>query len=160
MARILLIIGKICSGKSYTARRLQAEYNAVILSCDEITRSLFPEGLGENHDEMAARVRAYLYGKAKEIAGRGTCVILDWGFWSRAMRREAREALAGADCVWYYMDIPDDRWEENIHRRNEHANDPGSVDYYVDGGLKQKCLDLFEIPTEEEFDVHIGRNAP
>ena len=32
MARIILICGKICSGKTYYARQLKEKYNAVILS--------------------------------------------------------------------------------------------------------------------------------
>lgn len=155
MAQIHLIIGKVCSGKSYRARQMAQALSAVILSADEITRSLFPEGLGEKHDEIAARVRAYLLKKAGEIAGCGTDVIIDWGFWTRAMRREARDALAGHPCRWYYVDIPDDQWEENIRRRNAHANDPGSLDYYVDAGLKAKCLELFEIPEKDEYDVRL-----
>ena len=155
MAEVLLICGKICSGKSYLARQLAAEKNAVILSVDEITRSLFPEGLGDRHDVLAARVRAYLLKKAGEIAACGTDVILDWGFWTRSMRQEARDGLAGARCVWYCLDIPDDRWEENIRRRNEQANAPGSLDYYVDEGLREKCLALFETPNEEEIDVWV-----
>ena len=153
MAEVLLICGKICSGKSYLSRQLVTEKQAVILSVDEITRTLFPEGLGDRHDEFTALVRAYLLKKAGEIVRAGSNVIIDWGFWTRAMRGEAREALAGVPCKWYYLDIPDDRWAENIRRRNEHANDPGSLDYFVDEGLKEKCLSLFEAPTEDEIDV-------
>ena len=155
MAEISLIIGKICSGKSWCARQMAQAQAAVILSVDEITRGLFPDGLGEKHDEVAARVRAYLLKKAGEIVSGGANVIIDWGFWTRAMRREARDALQGYPCRWYYIDISDARWEENIRRRNEHANDPGSLDYYVDDGLKQKCLSLFEIPAEDEYDVRL-----
>ena len=155
MAKVMLLCGKVCCGKSWHARRMAQEAQAVILSVDEITRGLFPDGLGDMHDAVSARVRAYLLGKAKEIAGCGTNVILDWGFWTRAMRQEAREGLAGAACEWYYIDIPDDRWEENIRRRNAHANDPGSLDYYVDEGLKNKCLSLCEIPGDDEYDVRL-----
>ena len=116
MAEVLLICGKICSGKSYLARQLMADNPAVLLSVDEITRSLFPEGLGDKHDAFSALVRAYLLKKAGEIVRAGSNVIIDWGFWTRAMRREAREALVGVPCRWYYLDIPDDRWEENIRR--------------------------------------------
>ena len=43
MAKVIRTCAKICCGKSTYARRLQAEGNAVILSIDEITLSLFPE---------------------------------------------------------------------------------------------------------------------
>ena len=55
MAKVIMTCGKICCGKSTYARRLQAAGNAVILSIDEITLSLFPEGAGEMHDTYARR---------------------------------------------------------------------------------------------------------
>ena len=53
MAKVIMTCGKICCGKTTYARCLQAAGNAVILSIDEITLSLFPEGAGEMHDTYA-----------------------------------------------------------------------------------------------------------
>ena len=35
MAKVILICGKICSGKSHYAKQLQQQHNAVILSTDD-----------------------------------------------------------------------------------------------------------------------------
>ena len=40
MAKVILICGKICSGKSYYARKLKEKEHAVILSRDEMTYEL------------------------------------------------------------------------------------------------------------------------
>ena len=40
MAKVLLICGKICCGKSTYAKKLKEENNAVILSVDEIMLSI------------------------------------------------------------------------------------------------------------------------
>ena len=52
MAKVILICGKICSGKTYYARQLRDQYNAVILSTDEGTvgTPLFvPSGTPDHH---------------------------------------------------------------------------------------------------------------
>ncbi len=51
MAKVFLICGKICCGKSTYAKRLQAENNAVLLSVDEIMLAVFGLYAGEKHDE-------------------------------------------------------------------------------------------------------------
>ena len=67
MAKIIAICGKICCGKTYYANQIKVKENAVILSCDELTKELFDNDLGEKHDEMALRIWSYL--KKKLIFG-------------------------------------------------------------------------------------------
>ena len=81
-----LICGKLCSGKTRYAGKLQALTGAVCLSCDEIEYDLFHHELGERYDAVAADIKRYLHKKAVEIARAGCPVILDWGFWQRAER--------------------------------------------------------------------------
>ena len=52
--------GTICCGKSTYAKKIQTERNAVILSIDEITLALFPDGSGELHDTYALRAEQYI----------------------------------------------------------------------------------------------------
>ena len=95
--------------------------------------------------------------KAAEIVSSGTNVILDWGFWQKAERAKtaayfARKAIPTA---WHYLDIGQAQWQERIARRNAV---PGPSDYYVDEGLLQKCVRLFEAPDAEEARTwHIVR---
>ena len=90
MAEVIMTCGRICSGKSTYAQKLRTERNAVILSVDEITLALFPDGAGEMLDTYVERAEELLYRKALEIIEAGTDVILDWGFWTRAERIYAR----------------------------------------------------------------------
>ena len=46
MAKVILICGKICCGKSHYAKDLMQKQNAVTLSCDELTSILFDNNLG------------------------------------------------------------------------------------------------------------------
>ena len=43
MSKVIMTCGMICCGKSTYAKKLQAEQNAVILSVDDITLTLFPD---------------------------------------------------------------------------------------------------------------------
>ena len=93
--------------------------------------------------------------KAKETLAAGLDVIFDWGFWKAAERAamEAELNRLGIEHVWHYIDLSEKQWESRIAKRNE-AVVRGEVSaYFVDEGLKQKCLGLFEPPQRDEMDV-------
>lgn len=157
MRKIILICGKICSGKSYYAKRIQTKYNAVILSADEATYELIDNEQGEFYNIFAERVKKYLRKKAVEIVRAGADVILDWGFWTGRDRIEISEYFESnmIPYEWHYIDIEDETWHRNIDKRNaviEAGN--GGPDFYVDEGLLNK-LSSFEEPLREEMDVWV-----
>lgn len=159
-AKVYLVCGKICSGKSYYVNQIRKEINAVVLSCDELTSDLFDNNLGELHDAMMVRVHKYLHKKAAEIALAGCPVILEWGFWSRASRVAATAYYTekGIPVEWHYIDISDEDWHRNIESRNAAVAAGLTTDYALDEGLMQKLLSLFEAPTHDEIDVwHINK---
>ena len=152
MSRVIMTCGMICCGKSTYARKLQAERNAVILSIDEITLTLFPEGSGEMHDTYALRAEQYLLNLSLQILRTGTDVILDWGLWTRAIRDRIRQFYAsqgGIETELHYLRIDPEEWERRIRKRNA----SGEAAYYVDEGLLNKVKTLFEEPSAEEVDV-------
>ena len=67
MPKVIMTCGLICCGKSTYAKKLQAERNAVILSIDDVTLTLFPEGSGEMHDTYALRAEQYLLNLSMQI---------------------------------------------------------------------------------------------
>ena len=156
MAKVFLICGKICSGKTFYAQRLREAHRAVILSTDEVTCDLTDNAQGEGYDAFAARVNRYLRKKAAQIAEAGADVILDWGFWTRADRQEisAYFSARGVAYEWHFVDVSDEQWERNIAERNRRIESGnGGPDFYVDEGLRNKVLSRFEIPDREEIDV-------
>lgn len=156
MAKIIAICGKICCGKTYYANQLKKKTNAVILSCDELTKALFDNDLGEKHDEMALRIWSYFKKKSVELVQIGCTVILDWGFWSLENRRSLTEFCHSQNvkCEWHYIHIDDQTWNKNILERNRRVlNDKGSSDFYLDQGLMEKLMSLWEEPTKDEIDV-------
>lgn len=156
MAKVILICGKICSGKTWYANQLKEKENAVILSTDEMTFDLTANAQGEGYDAFAKKVNSYLMKKAAELAAVGCNIILDWGFWTRRDRAEASAYFAdrGIATQWHYVDIDEETWQRNIDQRNARVlAGLGGCDFYVDEGLKNKVLSLFEIPGREEYQV-------
>lgn len=156
MAKIILICGKIASGKTYYANMLKKKENAVILSTDEATYILIDNKQGDFYNEFAVRVNKYLNRKAVEIAKCGTNVILDWGFWIKKNREIETEYFKsnGLDVEWHYIDVGDETWKKNIEERNKKIKEgKGGSDFYVDEGLLKKTINNFEEPTKDEIDV-------
>lgn len=91
MAKVYLICGKLCSGKSTYAKNLTETLPAVLLSCDEITLDILSGNLGDKHDETVIKVKEYLLKKSTEILRAGTDVVLDWGFWTKAVSNNRNE---------------------------------------------------------------------
>ena len=161
MSKVILICGKICSGKTYYANIIKEKENAVILSTDEVTYDLTNNEQGENYDAFAIRVNNYLRKKAAEIAKVGCNVILDWGFWTRKDRQEISEYFKNnnIEFEWHYIDVDDETWQKNIENRNKKVlNGEGKSDFYVDEGLLNKVISKFEEPNEDEIDVIIHKD--
>ena len=155
MPKVILLCGKIASGKSWYCRKLMEDSPALLLSVDEVTDRLFDNALGEAHDAMTAKIQAYLLNKAVEAVRAGADVILDWGFWTRQDRQAHTKYFRqrAIPVEWHYIDVPDPVWRENIARRNAAVLAGEDPSYYVDEGLMQKLLAWFEPPQPEEMDV-------
>ena len=152
---VILICGKICSGKTTYSKKLAHERQAVRLSCDEITLALFGPNAGESHDIMVERTTNYLFKKSIEIYDTGIPVILDYGFWQKAERQEADEFYR-RHCIvpeWHYIDPPDDVWVKGVIKRNAAILRGEAEDYYIDEGLIKKFGAMFEPPSRDEIDV-------
>lgn len=154
MAKVVALCGKICAGKSTLARRLRDELPAVILNSDELTLAIPFE-----HDVLYPIVKDYIMNKAVEIVRAGANVVLDFGFWSRADREDAKAFFAKANVPleWRYVSVTDEEWRRNIASRNAAVLRGETNAYFVDEGLAAKCLRLFEEPLPEELDTNETR---
>ena len=152
MPKVIMTCGMICCGKSTYAKKIRAEGNAVILSIDDITLTLFPDGSGSMHDTYALRAEQYLLELSLQILQTGADVILDWGLWTRAIRDRIRNFYAshgGIKTELHYIRIHPSEWKRRIAKRNA----SGDTAYYVDEGLLNKARSLFEEPSADEVDV-------
>lgn len=157
MAKVYLIAGRICAGKSTFAEKLRLEKKAVNLSTDEITLAIFGQHIGEKHDEVVERTQNYLFHKSLELIECDINVILDWGFWQRAERDEARSfyAARGIETEFFYIDIPEDEWKRRISKRNREIKENRISAYFVDENLRIKFGNMFEEPGEDEKPIRV-----
>lgn len=157
MAKVILICGKICSGKSTYAERLRTENTAVLLSIDEIMLALFGLYVGDKHDEYVEKTEKYLFDKSVEIIETGIDVILDWGLWTRDERKYAKEFYSsrGIENEIHYISISDAIWKERLDERNRAVAAGEIVAYPVDDNLAAKFGAIFEMPDRDEIDVWV-----
>ena len=134
---------------------------AVILSVDEITLALFPEGAGELLDTYVERAEGLLFRISLDIVRMGIDVILDWGFWTREKRDYARQFYKenGVACELHYLEVPDRLWQQRIAERDRLVENGSVSAYYVDKGLAEKCLEFFQVPDENEIDKIIRQEC-
>lgn len=157
MAKVILICGKICSGKSTYAEQLRRENKAAVLSVDEVMLAIFGQHCGDKHDEYADKTQSYLFQKSLELVGSGIDVILDWGFWQRAKRDSARAFYVsrGIKCEFHCIDISDETWKARLRKRNAAVLAGEAEAYFVDENLAAKFQSRFEMPGRDEIDVWI-----
>ena len=163
MGKVILVCGKICSGKSYYSKIIKEGLNAVIISPDEATYELINNEQGEFYNVFSERLNKYLTRKVGEIVQAGANVIYERGLWSHKDRKEIREYYKnkGIECEIHYVCVDDETWRQNIAKRNQKVLDgKGGSDFYLDEGLKKKLESLWEEPTQNEVDViyKVNRN--
>ena len=157
MAKVFILCGKICSGKSTYSQKLRKDKKAVILSVDDITLTLLGQNGGNTLDVYVEKLEQYFFQKSVEIVETGINVILDWGFWTKAERDFAKEFYGsrGIEYELHYISISDEEWYRRLEKRNKDVMGKKSDAYYVDEGLAQKFKSIFEIPGKEEIDVWV-----
>lgn len=153
MAKVYLICGKLCCGKTTYSQKLCSENNAVLLSVDEMTLTVFGQNCGEKHDEYVLNAKKYLLNKSLDLIDKNINVVLDWGFWTRKEREFTKNFYEahGIDCELHYIDINDDVWKSRIEQRNKTVISNETTAYYVDENLLVKFNSIFEAPSEDEI---------
>lgn len=86
MAKVILVCGKICAGKSTYAKKLVQQQQAVLLSCDDLMLLLFGDEIDEAYYKYHDKVESFLLQQATSIFHSGINVILDFGFWEKSER--------------------------------------------------------------------------
>lgn len=156
MGKVILICGKICSGKSYYSRKIKDELNAVIISPDEATYELINNEQGEFYNIFSERLNKYLTKKVGEIAKAGANVIFERGLWTKKDREEIVKYYKekNIECEIHYVCVDDETWKQNIAERNKRVEQGnGGSDFYLDEGLMKKLESLWEEPASDEFDI-------
>lgn len=157
MAEVIMLCGKIASGKTTYANRLHKECGAVILSCDDLMLTLFDHCLGDKHDDTVARCSRYLNSLAEQIVRGGLDAVLDFGYWRKTERTAGKAYFTsrGISVSLHYLECEEETRIKRLEERNKAlATAPGRV-YLIDEELRKRLDFKFEPPSSEEIDQHI-----
>lgn len=116
-----LLHGFVGSGKTTFARRLAEQEGAVRFTHDEWMHRLYgPNPPAEQFETLRRRVDELIWRLASELLARGVDVILDFGFWSRFSRDDARRRVAGAGaaCRLYQVSCDEQTLRSRVARRS------------------------------------------
>lgn len=157
MAKVILLCGRLCCGKSTYAEKLCHEGRAVTLSVDEVMLALFGPYAGERHDLYAARTEKLLLEKSLELVRAGVDVVLDWGPWQRAKRTAIRDFYVsrGIPFELHALEVDDATWRTRIETRNRAVARGACGAYPVDENLLAKFASRYEPPDPSEVDVWV-----
>ncbi|MBB6626714.1 ATP-binding protein [Nocardioides sp. KIGAM211] len=134
------------SGKSTYARRLEAA-GMVRLSFDA---ELWQRGVTEVPPpaEVRGEIEAALRKRLLALVGAGRDVVLDFSFWSRAMRDDYRGLLAPWGVVPETVYLATDRETVLARVRDRRGSHPD--DFVLSDELAASYVDHFEPPTQDE----------
>ena len=84
-------------------------------------------------------------------------MILEWGFWTKASRKFAKQFYEDRNiaCEMHYLDISDEVWEQRLMHRNQLVLEGKTSAYFVDDNLAKKFDSIFEMPAKDEIDLWV-----
>lgn len=151
MTRVIFMCGPSGSGKTTYARRLE-DVGMARLSFDG---HLWARGItsGDVPALVREEVRDLLRTQLADLLGAGRDVVLDFSFWSRAMRSEWRTLVTAHGSTPETVYLATDRATVLARigkRRGAHADD-----FPVEPETAAGYVDRFEVPTPEEGPLTI-----
>jgi predicted kinase len=154
MPTVHLVCGFLGAGKTTFAKRLASERRAVRFSVDELYLRLFARGPTYELDQAALdRLLDTLNTLWPDIAAQGIDIILDFGFWRRALRDQVR-ALARAvpaETRLYWLECADEVALARCLARN---GEDGA--FLISEAGYHELKPRFEAPAAEEHAVRVG----
>lgn len=153
MPRVIFMCGPAGSGKSTVARQLEA---------DGITRLSFDQEAWNRGlrvmplpDDARADIDAHLRRRLIHLLEQGCDVVLDFSFWSRAMRDDWRGLVAPFGTAPETIYMATDR-QTCLDRVRTRALDHGD-DFALDPDIAASYFDHFQPPTEDEGPLAVVR---
>jgi predicted kinase len=154
MSTLHMVYGFVGAGKTTFAKKLEHTLPAIRFTHDEWMSRLYGDNPPlEKFADYYARVHELIWIYATRLLELEQDVILDFGFWSKRSRDEARAKAAalGAAYKLYFLDAPEDILRERVRQRNENLQ--GSL--YIDDHAFELFKTRFEPLGKDEEHVLI-----
>ncbi len=150
--RAFLLTGKVASGKTTYARKIEADGDAVFLSIDELQLSIFGSSpTREELDNSYEGARTYQFNEALKFLNNGIDVLFDWGLWNKSERQKYRKLLEshGFEVEVIYFKVSDEtRMKWNAYRNSGNDNASFKIEPH-----DVKLFDsMYEEPSDDEYD--------
>ena len=156
MSRVIVLCGKIASGKTSMAKKIMEQEKAVILSIDDVMLKLYDGCLKEAHNQTASRIVDYFLTLIPDLLRQDISCILDYGFWTKEERKQLIRKLKEKELAYelIYLQVDDEVRKQRLFERNQLNAQKEGRQYIIEGGLLERLDQRFEEPTaEEEFQV-------
>ena len=163
MAKLHLMVGLPCSGKTTLARQLEAKHSALRLTPDEWHIRLIGHddggGMTESdeaqHDSRHDSVESLMWDVAARVLTLGVDVILDFGCWVRSQRDEFRSRAKdlGADFEIHFVIASEEELLERVRARNGITSEGA---FFIPESKLKEWVHIFEPPSSEELDSPKG----
>ena len=151
MAKLIFFSGKMAAGKSTLAKQLGERENAVLISQDELSETLFP-GMVVNvatYLEYSGRINRMVAPLVASMLAKGVSVVLDFPAntvgqraWFRSIIEQSR-----ADHELHFLDTPDAICKAQLKARSAHL--PPGTKWTTDEDF-ELIASHFRPPSPEE----------
>ncbi|MBV6628165.1 MAG: ATP-binding protein [Rivularia sp. (in: Bacteria)] len=159
MANLHLIYGFAGAGKTTFARKLEAEISAIRFTHDEWMVKLY----GHNPDEERFsdyynRISDLIWNLTMQLLGLDRDVILDFGFWSRKSRDEARykAKIANAEVKFYFVTCSEEVIRKRVAKRNSNLTNDS---LWIDENAFELFKQSYEALEEDENYILIQTDS-
>ena len=148
-ATIHLICGFMGFGKTTFAKHLEQEHKAIRLTHDEFMVKLYGRNLPE-HDFRVdyKKVDDMLWDLAEKIIHTDTDVIMDYGFWTKEVRKIVQQKAQAItpDVAWHQLQCDIDTAKSRVLKRTQ--DNPEEL--FIDEACFDKLFNQYEPITANE----------
>ena len=146
------ISGRLAAGKTTLARRLVAEYRAVLF-CEDVWLSKLADGISSFDDYLkwSRRCRSLMGPLIIDILRAGASVVLDFAgnrieerAWARSLSEQA-----GSPHLLHFLDVDEEECLRRLLMRNHHKPEGLYFASTTEAEFRAICK-YFQVPTPEE----------